>query len=55
VTKSAISVGSSSLVLATIQGNQTGVDVQGVTIVAGSSGSFTIHLNTKTPANLPVA
>jgi hypothetical protein len=55
VTKSPLSLSSSSLVLATIQGNQAGVYVQGVTIVAGSSGTFTIHLNTKTPANLPVA
>jgi hypothetical protein len=54
-TKASISLGSSSSVLATIQGNQQGVYVQGVTVVAGSSGSFTIHLNQTTPVNLPVA
>lgn len=54
-TKVSISLGSSSSVLATIQGNQPGVYVQGVTITAGSSGSFTIHLNKATPVNLPVA
>jgi hypothetical protein len=54
-TKSPISLTSASLVLATIQGNQTGVYVQGVTKVTGSSGSFTIHLNKNTTVNLPVA
>jgi hypothetical protein len=29
--------------------------VQGVTTVTGSTGSFTIHLNTNTPVNLTVA
>jgi hypothetical protein len=53
-TKSPISLGSTALVLATIQGNQAGVYVQGVTQVAGSSGSFTIHLNTNTSVDLPV-
>jgi hypothetical protein len=55
VTKSPISLGSNSSVLATIQGNQPGVFVQGVTTVPGSTGSFTIHLNKSTPANLVVA
>jgi hypothetical protein len=54
-TKPSIILGSSSSVLATIQGNQPGVYVQGVTTVTGSRGSFTIHLNAKTPVNLPVA
>jgi hypothetical protein len=54
-TKSPISLTSTSLVLTTIQGNQAGVYVQGVTKVTGTSGSFTIHLNTNTPVNLPVA
>jgi hypothetical protein len=54
-TKSPISLTSTSLVLTTIQGNQAGVYVQGVTQVAGTSGSFTIHLSKNTTANLPVA
>jgi len=54
VTQSGISLGSSSLVLATIQGNVAGVWVQGVTHVTGSSGSFTIHLNKPTPVTLTV-
>jgi hypothetical protein len=54
-TKSPINLGSTSLVFATIQGNQAGVYVQGVTQVAGTSGSFTIHLSKNTTANLPVA
>lgn len=54
-TSTSINLGSTSSVLATIQGNQPGVYVQGVTTVAGSSGSFTIHLNKATPVNLPVA
>ena len=54
-TKTPISLGSSSSVLATIQGNQPGVYVQGVTTVPGSSGSFTIHLNKATPVNLTIA
>jgi hypothetical protein len=44
----------SSLVLATIQGNVAGVDVRGVTIVTGNKGSFTIHLNKNTPSALTV-
>jgi hypothetical protein len=54
-TKTSITLGSTSSVLATIQGNQPGVYVQGVTTATGSRGSFTIHLNAKTPVNLPVA
>ena len=54
-TKAPISLTSASLVLTTIQGNQPGVYVQGVTKVTGTSGSFTIHLNKNTTANLPVA
>jgi hypothetical protein len=54
-TKSPINLNSTSLVLATIQGNQAGVYVQGVTQVAGGSGSFTVHLSKNTTANLPVA
>jgi hypothetical protein len=54
-TKSPINLSSGSLVLTTIQGNQPGVYVQGVTKVTGTSGSFTIHLNKNTAANLPVA
>jgi hypothetical protein len=54
-TKSPINLGTNSLVLSTIQGNQAGVYVQGVTQVAGTSGSFTIHLSKSTTANLPVA
>jgi hypothetical protein len=54
-TKSPIILSSGSLVLTTIQGNQPGVYVQGVTKVAGTSGSFTIHLSKNTTANLPVA
>ena len=50
-----ISLGSSSSVLATIQGNVAGVYVQCVTTLTGSSGSFTIHLNKATPVNLPIA
>jgi hypothetical protein len=53
--KTGISLSSSSLVLATIQGNQAGVYVQGVTVATGSSGSFTIHLNTSPSVNLMVA
>ena len=45
----------SALVLATIQGNVPGVYVQGVTVSVGSSGSFTVHLNKATPANVAVA
>jgi len=44
----------SSIVLATIQGNFVGVDVRGVTIVPGNKGSFTIHLNKDAPSPLIV-
>ena len=54
-TKSPINLTSNSMVFATIQGNQAGVYVQGVTQVTGTSGSFTIHLSKNTTANLPVA
>jgi hypothetical protein len=50
-----VSLTSASLVLATIQGNQAGTYIQGVTKVTGPSGSFTIHLNQNATANLPVA
>ena len=46
---------SASFVLATIQGNVTGLNVQGVTIVTGSPGSFTIHLNKTVAAKTKVA
>jgi hypothetical protein len=54
-TKSPINLGATSMVLATIQGNQPGIYVQGVTTVAGTRGSFTIHLNSPSPAKLRVA
>lgn len=53
--KAGIALERASLVLATIQGNLAGVHVQGVTLVAGSSGSFTIHLNKKVSKNVNVA
>jgi hypothetical protein len=43
-----------AMVLATIQGNVPGVYIQGVTIKAGAHGSFTIHLNEKTPKSVAV-
>ena len=46
---------SASFVLATIQANVTGLNVQGVTIVTGSPGSFTIHLNKTVAAKTKVA
>ena len=46
---------SASFVLATIQGNVAGLNVQGVTIVTGSPGSFTIHLNKTVAAKTKVA
>jgi hypothetical protein len=46
---------SSSFALATIQGNVAGLYVQGVTIVAGSPGSFTIRLNKAVAAKTKVA
>ena len=55
VTKTGIALTSASFVLATIQGNVAGVHVQGVTLVPGSPGSFTIHLNKAVPAMTKVA
>jgi hypothetical protein len=49
-----INLKSSSLVLATIQGNVAGVYVRGVTIVTGASGSFTVHLNKSAPSAITV-
>lgn len=54
VTKTGIALTSASIVEATIQGNVAGVYVQGVTMVTGASGSFTIHLNKATPTALTV-
>jgi hypothetical protein len=54
VTLSGISLGAASLVLATVQGSVAGIYVQGVTVVSGSSGSFTIHLNKATTKALKV-
>jgi hypothetical protein len=53
-TLSGISLGAASLVLVTIQGNVAGIYVQGVTVVSGSSGSFTVHLNKATTKALNV-
>ena len=38
-----------------IQGNGAGLYVQGVTMIAGPTGSFTIHLNKTVAANTNVA
>lgn len=46
---------SASLVLATIQGNVTDLWVRGVTIAAGSPGSFTIHLSKAAESKVKVA
>jgi hypothetical protein len=46
---------SASFVLATIQGNVTGLNVQGVPIVTGSPGSFTVHLSKTVAAKTKVA
>jgi hypothetical protein len=46
---------SASFVLATIQGNVTGLYVRGVTIAAGSPGSFTIHLSNTVTSKTNVA
>ena len=51
---SGITLGAASLVLATIQGNVAGIYVQGVTVVSGPSGSFTVHLNKATTKALKV-
>ena len=53
--KSGISLTAASLILATIQGNVPGVYVQGVTVITGSAGSFTVHLNRAAPAKTTVA
>jgi len=53
--KTGIALTPVSFVLATIQGNVAGVHVQGVTLVTGSPGSFTIHLNKSVPAKTKVA
>jgi len=53
--QSGIALTSASFVLATIQGNVARVYVQGVTLVTGSSGSFTIHLNKAVPKSVRVA
>jgi hypothetical protein len=47
--------GVASFVLATIQGNVTGLYVRGVTIAAGSPGSFTIHLSKAVTSKINVA
>jgi hypothetical protein len=54
-TKTGIPLDASSLVLVTVQGNRSGVWVQGVTKTAGTSGSFTVHLNRVTATALTVA
>jgi hypothetical protein len=54
-TATATALTPASLVLATIQGNVAGVYVQGVTVITGSSGSFTIHLNKSAPVKTKVA
>jgi hypothetical protein len=53
--KTGIALTSSSLIFATIQGNVAGVYIQGVTLVTGTSGSFTVHLNKATTSALKVA
>ncbi len=50
-----LSLGAASFVLATIQGNVTGLYVRGVTIVTGPTGSFTIHLSKSVAAKTKVA
>ena len=49
-----INLTSSSLVLATIQGDVAGVFVRGVAIVIGSNGQFNVHLNKAAPSALIV-
>lgn len=44
-----------SFVLATIQGNVSGLYVRGVTLAAGSHGSFTIHLSKTVKSKTKVA
>jgi len=53
--KESLRLGSSSFVLATIQASVPGLYVQGVTIVAGSPGSFAIHLSKAVKAKTKVA
>jgi hypothetical protein len=55
VKKTGIALTPASFVLASIQGNVAGVHVQGVTLVTGSPGSFTIHLNKTVSTSLKVA
>ena len=55
VTHSGISLKSSSMIFATVQGNPAGVYIRGVTKVVGSSGSFTVHLSGPAPSALRVA
>jgi hypothetical protein len=50
-----LSLSSASFVLATIQGDVAGLYVQGVTMITGPTGSFTIHLNKTVSANTNVA
>jgi hypothetical protein len=50
-----LSLTSASFVLATIQGNVTDLYVRGVTIAAGSNGSFTIHLSQAVKSKTKVA
>ena len=52
---SRLTLTSASFVLATIQGNITGLYVRGVTIAAGSPGSFTIHLSNTVTSKTNVA
>jgi len=49
-----VNLTSSSLVLATIQADVSGVVVRGVSIITGPNGSFTVHLNNKAPVTLVV-
>ena len=53
--KTGIGLTAASLVQATIQGNVAGVFVQGVTLVSGASGSFTIHLSKAVSKSTKVA
>jgi len=55
VTHPGIALTSASFVLATIQANHAGLAIQGVTLVTGSSGSLTIHLNKKVASHTKVA
>ena len=51
-TKASINLGAASMVLATIQRNEAGVYVQGVTTVVGTRGGYTIHLDSPCPVRL---